>query len=256
MAAVLALATLRPGLEDWREALLISLYFFFGSSFCFLINDLFDKEKDIANDKFRPIATGKLSVHNTVIALIFFGIGFLAFGYGLNGSMLILAMAAIVSFLAYSPANNKTGLLANVFVAFWAVAPIWEMAFVRSDNEAWWWLLVGLFIMVIIREVLLDWLDVAGDKRVGKPSLPIAVGEKPLKLILTVLMIVGSIFIVYIPWQVEVSEITYLLFILSVILSWIPFIQLLKVADRNTIVFNVRFSHVSFIVFVIALFIR
>ena len=256
MAAVLALATFRPGWEDWSKALLISLYFFSGSSFCFLMNDLFDKEKDLANDKFRPISTGKLSVRNTVIALVIFGIGFLSFGYGLNRMMLVLAVAAILSFWVYSPANNKTGFFANAFVAFWAVAPIWEMNFIKLHHESWWWLSIGLFVMVIVREILLDWLDVTGDKRVGKPSLPIAVGEKYLKFILAFLMILGSVFIVSIPWHIEVSKITYPFFILSVILSWIPFIQLLKVVDRKTILFNIRFSHVSFGIFVIALFLR
>ncbi|MFY0601755.1 MAG: UbiA family prenyltransferase [Cyclobacteriaceae bacterium] len=256
MAAVLAFAAFRPSLSDHNEILLLCLYFFAGSSFCFLVNDLFDREKDMANKKNRPIATGELPVLTTSIALFFFGISFIIAGCLLNEVMFWLAVLAIASFSIYSPINNKTGLLANIIVAFWAVAPVWEGFFVLQGARDLIWLSLGLFVMVIAREILLDWLDIEGDKSVGKSSLPIVLSEKHLKLFLSILMVLASILIAGVYWFVQISEIACGLLILSVILSWVPFIQLLKTPDKKTVLYNVRFSHVSFGVFTVALFLR
>lgn len=256
MAAILGLAAFRPALDNYEEPMLICFYFFSGSSFCFLINDLFDRKKDIVNNKNRPIATGKLSVSNTIIALALFSICFLIIGYLLNEIMSVLAMIAMVSFYFYSPINSKTGLLANAIVAFWAVAPMWEAFIIQQNGYDLIWFSIGFFVMVIIREVLLDWLDVDGDKAVGKPSLPIILSEKYLKITLTMLMVLGSILLMSVYWFASISKVTYILLMVSVILSWFPYVRLLQNSDRRTVLFNVRFSHLSFGVFTIALFLR
>lgn len=255
MAGLLALATYQPAWADRWIALTLLLYFFLGSCFCFLANDLFDREKDIANSKFRPIATGELPVPIVLIALGLSGIGFLVIGFLLNSMMLIFAVLAIASFLVYSPINSALGLIANVVVAFWAVAPIWEMQFVK-ENGPTWWLALGLFFMVIVREILLDWLDLVGDEKVGKPSLPITLSESGLKGILLFLMLIGSLLIANIGWQLSVSTTAQILFLLSAAIAWVPFVLLFRAFDRKTVLFNIRFTHLSFAVFVIALFLR
>ncbi len=256
MAAVLALVSFRPNAHEWMLAIYMAVYFFAGSAYCFLINDLSDRKKDIANNKLRPIATGKLGAKTVIVWLILFGGLFLVTGYIIGTAFLVLALLALLSFSLYSFINSRTGLLANCIVAFWAVAPMWEMQFILSEWRDLTWLATGLFIMVIIREVQLDWLDIEGDAKVGKPSVPMQFDPWSLNIFLTAMMVLGLMVVGASFWYVSISLTAYLLLLTAMLSSWYPFILLLRRPTRKVILFNVRFSHISFALFAIALWLR
>ena len=107
MVSVFALAAYRPDSSEWTLAILLAVCSFFGSAFCFLVNDIYDRKKDILNNKLRPIATGELPVGHArfwafAFALIYVATSF-AFGWIIFG----LALFSIFLFL---PLNDLSDL--------------------------------------------------------------------------------------------------------------------------------------------------
>lgn len=257
MAAALAVVSYRPAPEEAEIAAWLSLYFFCGSAYCFLINDLFDREKDLANNKTRPIATGQLTIKNVWLSLVFSGIAFLIFGYLIRIEFFFLGIGAIVSFSLYPLINNKTGLPANILVAIWATAPVWEMMVLRPVEAAFfYWVSQGLFVFLIIREVLLDWLDVDGDLYVGKTSLPIQLKAPHLLQLLLALMFLTTGFFISFGMLVSVSMVSWVLLSVSAIIIWPLLLRLKKHPTRKNVLYIVRFSHLSFVLFALALLLR
>lgn len=228
---------------------------FFGSSFCFVVNDIFDREKDLLNKKFRPIATGELPLRMAkggaiVLAALFF-ISAYSFGY------VVFALAILFILLAtyYSKINVKSGLLANVVVAFIVAGTHWGVLFIKPDPH----LLPGaifLFFFTLPRELLLDWLDMDGDEAFGKDSLPIKLSKTSFRGVVVLCLVLATTaigYLLYFQISGRVSTITLMLTGLSV---WMSFARFLQNADRKNILFSVRFSHLTYALFIVAMLFR
>ncbi len=255
MVALLVLAAYRPGANELMEAIWLFACAFAGSAYCFVLNDILDREKDLLNEKRRPIATGELPLRLAWMSGLICLLIYLSSALILGWLVLALAAFSIVLFSFYSPINNHLGLLANVIVAFCAAGALWGVAIIKAFDNQLLFFSVILFFMVLAREIFLDCLDVYGDKQIGKTSLPGVLGLSKSILVAGLVLLVAFVLVVF-SINEDLTTLSKTLLFLTIPAIAIPYVKLLWNQSRDSILLNVRWSHLSFVLFVLAVIFR
>lgn len=251
-ACLLVLAAFNPGRNEWDQVLVLFFTTFFGSAYCFLLNDIFDREKDRLNNKKRPLATGDLPLQTAWIATVTFALIFIFSSWFLGRVPFYLSFLFLIITSLYSKINVKTGLVANAIVAFVVAGTQWGVAIIKPD-EILWASSLFLFFFTIPREILLDWLDMKGDKEYGKRSAPINFSPRKLNstiilsLFLSSLCIAAAI-ILYLP-----AGLAVILAILILMSSWLSFLPFFRKPDHTNALASVRWTHVTFVILIFSL---
>jgi len=256
IVAAIVLAAFRPNENEIFKSILLGLAAFSGSSFCFLINDIVDRDKDILNGKNRPIATGDLPLLWAYGATIFFILVYLLVTYLFSLMVFYLAIFSVVVFNLYVPINQKLGFWANIVVAFCASGSIWGVAIIRAYDSTLFYLAFISFWMILAREILLDWLDTEGDKNIGKSSIPLKFSAKKTSSFVLIIYLVTTISIGVSKLLVPLSLTSYVMLVCVGLSTLIPYARIIKEPSRANILFNIRMSHLSFVFFMLALILR
>jgi 4-hydroxybenzoate polyprenyltransferase len=154
--------------------------------------------RDVAADRVnrpgtRPLAAGQVS-RGVADLIVFDGtlIG-LAFAGLVSGWLFLAALAALAVMFAYSPLLKPRPLLGNVAVAVVAGSPPFYGALAVALPAAGvvpWVLAAWLHL---VREIVKDVEDEAGDRTIGRRTLPIAVGRQPA------LVVAAGIGLLFVP---------------------------------------------------------
>jgi 4-hydroxybenzoate polyprenyltransferase len=163
----------------------------------FILNDIFDLEKDRFSGKDRPIVAGRLSISLAkkgmvclcCLAMLWEGVFF-----SIN-SFLIVFVALLGVFL-YSPFSHKAPLVKGLWTAILTCTPMFYAESV-SQIEIPLYLYGLLIVFVIGRELLMDVKDYEGDRRYGLRTIPYYVGLNRSTKIASVLMIASVLFICF-----------------------------------------------------------
>ncbi len=251
---VLTFAAFNPQEGEWNQAWLLVISMFFGSAFCFLINDIYDREKDLLNNKTRPVATGviPLKVANSVAVL--FAALLVTFSWYVNSYAFFLSIAFLVGTAMYSYINAKTGLFANVIVALIAAGTQWGVAVIKPDPYLWASSMF-LFFFTIPREVLLDWLDIDGDKKWGKRSFPMNHSVTKVKLLIATSLLVCSLSMFYVFDLIPIG-LSLIFFLAAIVSLWISFFPFFQNPNDKSALLSVRLSHVTYAFLILALLSR
>jgi len=144
--------------------------------------------RDVAADRVnrpgtRPLAAGAVS-HGVADLIVFDGalLG-LAFAGLVSGWLFLAALAALAVMFGYSPFLKPRPLLGNAAVAVVAGSPPFYGALAVGAPAAGAvpWVLAAL--LHFVREVVKDVEDEAGDRTIGRRTLPIALGRRPAMVI-------------------------------------------------------------------------
>ena len=139
--------------------------------------------RDVAADRVnrpgtRPLAAGQVS--RGVAELIVFDGALLGLTFAglVSGWLFLAALAALAVMFAYSPLLKPRPLVGNVAVAVVAGSPPFYGALAVGAPAAGAvpWVLAAL--LHFVREVVKDVEDEAGDRTIGRRTLPIAVGRR------------------------------------------------------------------------------
>ena len=147
-------------------------------------NDMCDIAADRINrPRTRPLAAGQVS-RGTAALIVFDGtlLG-VAFAGLVSGWQVLAALAVLVVMFCYSPFLKPVPLLGNVAVAAAAGAPPFYGALASGRPAAGivpWALAAWLHL---VREVVKDVEDEAGDRVIGRRTLPMAAGRQPALVI-------------------------------------------------------------------------
>lgn len=161
------------------------LYFWlYTYTFC-LSNQVVGVEEDRLNKPHRPIVVGMVSQRGALIRWIVVSIAF-----SLVGAWFGVAKWALL-WLAVSIAHNFLGLARGWFLkcAFMSagivaqLAPAWEMV-TPLTPVAWRWILV-IALVIFATVSLQDLRDIAGDRALGRRTLPLLVGEARIRIALS-----------------------------------------------------------------------
>ena len=140
--------------------------------------------RDVAADRVnrpgaRPLAAGLVSRGAADVILFDGALIGLGFAGLVSGRQVLMALAALLVMLAYSPLLKPRPLLGNVAVAVVAGSPPFYGALALGLPAAGvvpWVLAAWLHF---VREVVKDVEDEPGDRAIGRRTLPIAVGRRP-----------------------------------------------------------------------------
>lgn len=254
-ACALVTAAYLPYSSYPQTLVILILCTFFGSSYCFILNDIFDREKDLLNKKLRPIATGVLPLRMAKGGAIVLAALFLISAYSFGYVVFALAILFILLATFYSKINVQSGLLANVAVAFIVAGTQWGVLFIKPDPH----LIpaaIFLFFFTLPRELLLDWLDMDGDEAFGKDSLPIRLSKTSFSWVVVSCLIMATITIGYLLYFQISGRLSTIALILTGLSVWMSFARFLQNADRKNILFSVRFSHLTYALFIVAMLFR
>jgi geranylgeranylglycerol-phosphate geranylgeranyltransferase len=149
------------------------------------LNDIFDAAADRVNRSpaERPLAAGRVSrgvADLCVVGGILLGLGAAAL---VSGTAVLVGVAALAVLIAYSPFLKRRGVVGNVAVALVAGLPLMYGALaVGSPAEGLvpWALAAWIHL---VREIVKDIEDEAGDRLVGRRTLPIVVGGRGAALV-------------------------------------------------------------------------
>ncbi len=157
-------------------------------------NDIRDVTADRVNRPgARPLAAGQVSrglADLIVFAGALLGVVFAAL---VSGRLVLAALAALAVMLMYSPVLKPTPLLGNVAVAVVAGSPPFYGALAVGLPAAGLvpWVLAAW--LHFVREIVKDVEDEAGDRAIGRRTLPIAVGRRPA------LVIAAGVALLFVP---------------------------------------------------------
>jgi len=154
--------------------------------------------RDVAADRVnrpgtRPLAAGQVS-RGVADVIVFDGslLG-LALAGLVSGRLFLAALAALAVMLIYSPLLKPRPLLGNVAVAVVAGSPPFFGALAVGLPAAGvvpWVLAAWLHL---VREVVKDVEDEAGDRTIGRRTLPIALGRRPA------LVVAAGVALLFVP---------------------------------------------------------
>lgn len=154
--------------------------------------------RDVAADRVnrpgaRPLAAGQISrglADLIVFAGTMLGIAFAAL---VSGRLVLAALAALAVMLIYSPLLKPRPLVGNIAVALVAGSPPFYGALavgVPAAGLVPWVLAAWLHF---VREIVKDVEDEAGDRAIGRRTLPIVVGRRPA------LVIAAGVALLFVP---------------------------------------------------------
>jgi len=145
-----------------------------------VMNDLRDVAADRVNRPAgeRPVAAGRVrreTAHLVAAVGVFVGVVAAAL---VSGTALLVGIAALVVLAIYSPLLKPSGFPGNVAIAAVAGLPLWygALAVGRPGAGVVPWVLAGWIHLV--REIVKDIEDEAGDRVAGRHTLPIRWGAR------------------------------------------------------------------------------
>jgi geranylgeranylglycerol-phosphate geranylgeranyltransferase len=162
--------------------------------------------RDVAADRInrpgtRPLAAGRVSRGIAALIVCDGALLGLACAGLVSGRQFLAALAALIVMLAYSPLLKPIPLLGNVAVAVVAGSPPFygALAVDRPFAGIVPWVLAAW--LHAVREIVKDVEDEAGDRAIGRRTLPITVGRRPALVIaagVAVLFVPASLLL---PWS-------------------------------------------------------
>jgi len=164
----------------------------FISASAFAINDYMDYETDKSNKRIdRPLVSGILKRKTALyISLILMPIGILSSALINIHSFYIAIIFTVISY-AYSIHLKKIALVGNLCIAASMTIPfIFGALNVSRTIPASIWVLSSMaFLSGTGREIVKSIQDMEGDKKQGRETLPLKIGEKSSKYLATSLIL-------------------------------------------------------------------
>ncbi|WP_298155809.1 geranylgeranylglycerol-phosphate geranylgeranyltransferase [Flavobacterium sp.] len=173
------------------------------SAFCiasgYIINNFYDAKKDLINRPQKSMLDRLVSQKTKL--QVYFALNFIAVAMALLVSWRVSLFFSVYIFLLwfYSHKLKKFAIIGNISAALLAVFPFFGLLiyFFKTQHEDYDLQKVGiifchatfLFLLLLIREIIKDFENLAGDLANNYSTIPIEYGEKTAKKVITALAI-------------------------------------------------------------------
>ena len=211
-------------LPSLSELFLGFMWGFFLSESAMILNDFFDIEVDKINAPNRPLPSGLISSNTAIVFSIIISLLGLIISFFINKvAVLLYIIFWFIGFL-YNWKLKEKGLLGNLFVSSSVAVTIILGAIVVGNpwNKAVLIFSLMLFVFDLGEEIAADTMDIEGDKKRNIKSIAILIGrQKALNISFLLFMI--YIILSFIPVILNLFGISYLIIISltnSMILIW------------------------------------
>jgi len=203
----------------------IHLYFIVLATACtvaggYIINNFYDKEKDIIN-KPQKVALDNFVSQKTKLQ-IYFLLNFIGFIFGLLVSWRAGLFFAIYIFLIwfYSHKLKKQPLTGLFSAAVLALLPFFAVfVYYKNFSEVIFVHAMFLFFILLIKELIKDLENIKGDLANNYITIPIKYDERFTKMIITIFMIFTLSPIYFILKYPEIGNMKYYFYFAVVVLS-------------------------------------
>ena len=175
------------------EYLLAFFIIFISAAGAFAINDYFDYEVDVTNNRTeRPLVAGSLSRKEALIIAILSFILVVILGLFLNLILMILVYISLPLFYLYSMGLKKIVFFKNFLIAYSYLATILLGSLVTDAYLEPIIIYFGMmgFIVGLANEIMFDIADVKGDNKLNITTLSTRLGIKKAAQISVILYII------------------------------------------------------------------
>ncbi|MFY8188312.1 MAG: geranylgeranylglycerol-phosphate geranylgeranyltransferase [Flavobacterium sp.] len=181
----------------------------------YIINNFYDSQKDLIN---RPKKTllDRLVSQKTKLN-VYFGINFLVFllSFLISWRAVLFFSFYIFSIWFYSHKIKKYTFLGNLFAALLAILPFFAILLYYKNFDKIIFIHAFLvFLLVLIRELIKDLVNITGDLTQGYQTVPVVYGEKKAKTIIAFFSIL-TIVPIYVLTHFSDVGLLYLYFYLA-----------------------------------------
>jgi len=146
------------------DSFLLALPILTASMSGFVLNDIFDEERDRVNHPTRPIPSGHLS--STTATILYFALlagTLLTIKLYVPIEQLFMYLTFILLFSNYNFAVEKAPRLKNFYVAITTIIPVWIITDLIGIDRTRFVLIAALVLYIVGRELLMDVQDMDGD---------------------------------------------------------------------------------------------
>ena len=192
----------------------------FSISAGYIINNVFDSEKDLINRPLKTTLEKEISGRTKLTVYVFLNVVTLTLAFLVSLKALIFFIVYIFSIIIYSVKISKYPFIGNIFSVLLSITPFFAIIlyYKNYSNEIFSHALF-LFLIVLIREVIKDLENFVGDFTLNYFTIPVKYGEKASKFYITfcsflVLVIAYLILISY-----ELSYMKYFYFFSFIFLT-------------------------------------
>ncbi|CCU79094.1 (S)-2,3-di-O-geranylgeranylglyceryl phosphate synthase [Halanaerobium saccharolyticum subsp. saccharolyticum DSM 6643] len=211
-------------LPSLSELFLGFMWGFLLSGSAMILNDFFDIEVDKINAPNRPLPSGLVSSNTAIVFTIIISLLGLVISFFINKAAILLYIIFWFIGFLYNWKLKEKGLLGNLFVSSSVAVTIILGAIAVGNpwNEAVLIFSLMLFVFDLGEEIAADAMDIEGDKKRNIKSIAILIGrQKALNISFLLFMI--YIILSFIPVILNLFGISYLIIISltnSMILIW------------------------------------
>lgn len=197
----------------------------------YIINDYYDVKIDVINRPQSVVIERIISRKQAIIAHLFISTAALIIGITISFKIFILFALSTILLWWYSNYLKKQPFWGNFTIASLSATSVLVMVIVYNKNTApLYYYSVLIFISTIIREIVKDMEDLNGDKAYGCRTLPIVLGIRKTKVIVTLLTLSFLLTVCLAPLYLS-SPVIYLLFSCLLVPLIIKFLLFLQKAD-------------------------
>ncbi len=170
----------------------------------YIINAFYDVSKDLINRPQKTILEQQLP--QTKRLYLYFTLNFLSVAAALLISWRAAAFFGFYIFLIwfYSHKIQKVPVINNLWLTVLSIFPFFSIfLYFKSFDIFIFWHAVFLFLILLIKNLLKDFIKLKGDLAQGKPTIPLLYGEKKAKriiLFISILTIIPIYFLLKSPY--------------------------------------------------------
>ncbi|HUP61931.1 MAG TPA: UbiA family prenyltransferase [Thermoanaerobaculia bacterium] len=178
------------GVSAWRRAIAAGVCMTLLPMFGFVVNDLFDRNKDRLAGVDRPIAKGRVNPSSARAFAVVLGLAAVVVAQ-LTGEVPIV-LGGITALMLYTPVAQAVPLIKGVYTALLCMIPVWYGSALTgvAPNMA---VLVAMIIFIVGRELMLDALDIHGDTLWGLRTIAVRMGGRAALRLSRLVMVLGML---------------------------------------------------------------
>jgi len=160
----------------------------------FVVNDIYDYEKDVRGNLDKPIAKGLLSKKTATLYAMVIACSATITELLLNGySSLIVFLAALFGALVYSPLSTKVPTAKGFATAALSLMPVIYASSIANISVPYY-IFFSIALFIIGREILLDTKHLVGDLASGIRTISSYMGLNISRIVAWSLMFAGVVY--------------------------------------------------------------
>lgn len=199
----------------------------------YIINSFYDSEKDLINKPRKSMLDRLVSQRTKLSAYFILNFLSVLFGSYVSFRAALFFSAYIFGIWLYSHRLKRLPFIGNLVSATLAIAPFFAVFVYYKNFEAVIFVhALFLFLLILIREMVKDLENIAGDLAQGYKTIPILYGTKTSKTVISVLVFLTLVPAILLVQKFDIGEM-YLYFIASILLLLIFIVLLWKSSHKK-----------------------